>query len=100
MTAMSKTLITSIPATGPRSFMPGQLVGAAFASVKRRWTSWRNRRHVLHLRELDDYLLRDIGLQHRDIDMVLHLHGGEDPTQILNTLADVRLRFEANRYIH
>lgn len=99
MTSTSKTMTTFLPLAGRRVFAPGQAVGSVLGRVKHRWTSWRNRRHLSHLYELDDYLLRDLGLERRDISAALHHSGNEDPTRLLNVLADARLRLELSRNI-
>lgn len=46
----------------------------------------RNRRHVTALTELDDHLLRDIGLQRADVLAVLTQPGHRDPSRMLKIL--------------
>lgn len=99
MTAISKTTMTHVPITGAPASMLKQVVQSVFTSVMRRWTLFRNRRHVIHLNELDNYLLKDIGLQSEDLYTVFHKRRAEDPTRVLAALADARLRVEATRHI-
>lgn len=99
MTAISKTTITPLPTTSTTTSVLKQMVNAVFTSVMRRWTLFRNRRHVLRLNELDIHLLKDIGLQSGDIYTAIHKRGVDDPTRILAALADARLRVEATRHI-
>ncbi|MEN5278582.1 DUF1127 domain-containing protein [Brucella sp. TWI432] len=99
MTAISKTTMTQLPATSANASALKQMVKSVFVSVLRRWTLFRNRRHVMRLNELDNYLLKDIGLQSGDIYTVIHTRSAEDPTRVLSKLADARLRVEATRNI-
>ncbi|OYR08527.1 DUF1127 domain-containing protein [Brucella thiophenivorans] len=99
MTAISKTTMTHLPATSATTVALKQMVQTVFTSVMRRWTLFRNRRHVLLLNELDNYLLKDIGLQREDIYTATHKRGNDDPTRVLAALADARLHVEATRHI-
>ncbi|MBC8718403.1 DUF1127 domain-containing protein [Ochrobactrum sp. Marseille-Q0166] len=99
MTAISKTIMTHLPATSTLTSVLKQMVKSVFMSVMRRWTLIRNRRHVLHLNELDNYLLKDIGLQSGDVFTAIHKRSAEDPTRVLAALADARSRVEATRHI-
>ncbi|MEJ5082169.1 MULTISPECIES: DUF1127 domain-containing protein [unclassified Ochrobactrum] len=99
MTAISKTTMTHLPATSTTSSVLSQVVQSVFTSVMRRWTLFRNRRHVAHLNELDSYLLRDIGVHSGDIYTANHTRMTDDPTRILAALADARARVEATRHI-
>lgn len=51
------------------------------------FTGYRNRRHVARLGELDDYLLRDIGLRRCDLYSVSHCERTQDPTRLLTMVA-------------
>ena len=99
MTAISKTTITPLPVTSATTSVLKQMVQAVFTSVLRRWTLFRNRRHVAHLNELDSYLLRDIGVHSGDIYTATHTRMTDDPTRVLAALADARARIEATRHI-
>ncbi|WP_273727077.1 DUF1127 domain-containing protein [Brucella gallinifaecis] len=99
MTAISKTTMTHLPATSTLTSVLKQMVKSVFMSVMRRWTLIRNRRHVLHLNELDNYLLKDIGLQSGDVFTAIHKRSAEDPTRVLAALADARSHVEATRHI-
>jgi uncharacterized protein YjiS (DUF1127 family) len=46
----------------------------------------RNRRQVVSLSELDDHLLRDIGLERADVLAVLAQPGHRDPSRMLKIL--------------
>lgn len=99
MTAISKTTMTHLPATSTTNSVLSQVVQSVFTSVMRRWTLFRNRRHVAHLNELDSYLLRDIGVHRGDIYTAIHTRATDDPTRVLAALADARARVEATRHI-
>lgn len=99
MTATSKTTMTHLPTKRATPSALKQMVKAVFASVMRRRTLFRNRRHVLHLNELDNYLLKDIGLEREDVYTAIRKRDTEDPTRVLSKLADARLRVEATRHI-
>jgi uncharacterized protein YjiS (DUF1127 family) len=99
MTAISKTTMTHLPATSAPTSVLKQVVKSVFTSVMRRWTLFRNRRHVLHLNELDHYLLKDIGLHSGDLYTAISQRNPQDPTSVLAALADARSRVEAARNI-
>lgn len=100
MTATSRTTMTHLPATSTTNSVLRQGVQSVFASVMRRWTLFRNRRHVVHLNQLDSYLLKDIGLQSEDIYTAIHTRATDDPTRVLADLADARARVAATRHIY
>lgn len=99
MTAISKTTTTYLPATSAATSTFAQTVKAVFTSALRRWMIFRNRQHVMRLNELDDYLLRDIGLHRGDVYTATHYRGKENPTRVLRSLADAQRRIEATRHI-
>ncbi|MFS2324001.1 DUF1127 domain-containing protein [Brucella sp. H1_1004] len=99
MTAISKTTITPLPQTSTSTSVLRQMVNSVFASAMRRWTLFRNRRHVGHLNQLDSYLLKDIGVHDGDIYTAIHTRVTDDPTRVLAALADARARLEATRHI-
>lgn len=99
MTAISKTTTAHLPASSTSTFVLSQAVKSVFASVMSRWTLFRNRRHVFYLNQLDNYLLKDIGLESGDVYTAMHKHSAEDPTRMLAALADARKRVEATRHI-
>ena len=99
MTAISKTTMTHLPETSTSTSVLHQMVKSVFTSVMRRWTLFRNRRHVVHLNQLDSYLLKDIGVHGGDIYTAIHTRATDDPTRVLAALADARARVEATRHI-
>lgn len=58
----------------------------------------KNRRAVLALAELDDHMLRDIGLRRADIRAVLTLPLPHDPSQALKEIC-CRLRAVTDRFL-
>lgn len=99
MTAISKTTTTYLPATRAETSTLVQTVKAVFTSALRRWMIVRNRRQLMRISELDDYLLRDIGLHRGDVYTATHYRGRENPTRVLRSLADAQRRIEATRHI-
>jgi len=99
MTATSKITTTHLPATSAPTFVLAQKVKTAITSIMRRWTFSDGRRQVANLSDFDDHMLRDIGLRREDIYTATHYRGVEDPTRVLNELADARLRIKATGLI-
>jgi uncharacterized protein YjiS (DUF1127 family) len=54
--------------------------------------AWKNRREFYHLGEMSDSELADIGLTRSDLNVVVDLPFGSDPTVHLGSLAEARLR--------
>ena len=54
--------------------------------------AWKNRRAVYHLGEMSDTELADIGLTRSDLNVVVDLPFGTDPTAHLGSMADARVR--------
>ncbi len=96
MIATSKFTTTHLPAKSGQVSAFAQMVKAVFASILRRWTFSNGRRQVINLSELDDHLLRDIGLRREDIYTAVHYRGVEDPTRVLSELS-ARQRMKAPR---
>lgn len=66
---------------------------AATTRVKSVWRAIRNRRAANRLADLDDFLLRDIGLSRSDVEQVLKSFGfADDPSQHLSCSARNRSR--------
>jgi uncharacterized protein YjiS (DUF1127 family) len=63
------------------------IVGAG--RLVRMWRNWKARQRVRQLTELDDVILRDIGITRDEIDRVRHLSLDNDPAA---ELARVRQR--------
>jgi uncharacterized protein YjiS (DUF1127 family) len=54
--------------------------------------AWKNRREFYHLGQMSDAELADIGLTRSDLNVVVDLPFGSDPTVHLGALADARQR--------
>jgi Domain of unknown function (DUF1127) len=52
--------------------------------------NWQARRAVASLAEMDDHILRDIGVSRRDVEGLKHLPLGKNATQILEELSNRR----------
>lgn len=61
----------------------------AVASLLR---SWKNRREIYHLGQLSDAQLADIGLVRSDLHVAWQAPMGSDPTAMLGSLSEARLR--------
>jgi uncharacterized protein YjiS (DUF1127 family) len=55
-------------------------------------TAWRNRRDFYRLGEMSDTELADIGLTRSDLNVVVDLPFGRDPTIYLGSIAEARRR--------
>ena len=64
-------------------------------TMARLWRAWRNRRDVAKLLNLDDYMLRDIGLTRGDVTGALSSPRNHDPSEILIGKRNERLRNRA-----
>ncbi len=65
----------------------GGLLSTLTAAVDRFWRSLRSRRQIVHLSELDDHVLNDIGVTRGDIDKVLSQPFMDDPSLALQQIA-------------
>jgi uncharacterized protein YjiS (DUF1127 family) len=90
MTTMIKTM-TMPAATAAMTQMPAR----AFNTVVNFIVRYRNRAAVLHLADLDDHLLQDIGISRSDLRAIRGLQW-RDPGA---ALADARARQEAARQL-
>jgi uncharacterized protein YjiS (DUF1127 family) len=54
------------------------------------WKAWVNRRRLMPLLELDDHMLRDIGVTRHDVAAALSLPAAEDPSPRLVALSRER----------
>jgi uncharacterized protein YjiS (DUF1127 family) len=64
--------------------MPGQ------GLLNRLWTNWISRRQVIRLQELDDHILRDIGVTRQDIEWATRNPLSVNALQQLKTVATNR----------
>lgn len=69
-----------------------QFAGALLAGAGRLWRIRRNRRATLHLLDLDDERLADIGLTRADVHVALFDPRSPDPTGMLEGFAAERRR--------
>jgi uncharacterized protein YjiS (DUF1127 family) len=69
-----------------------QFAGALLAGAGRLWRIHRNRHATLHLLDLDDERLADIGLTRADVHVALFDPRSPDPTAMLEALAAERRR--------
>lgn len=100
MTTMIRPTRFKLTAAGALAFTFVQTAGQAGAVLVRRVMSIRNRGQVSRLSELDDYLLRDIGIRRCDLVTVSACALKDDPTAILRRLADGQARVNAARRIN
>ena len=63
------------------------LINAVLQFVERTLQSWRNRRAVVHLSELDDHALADLGLTRGDVAAALSQPFSHDPSLQLQQIA-------------
>jgi uncharacterized protein YjiS (DUF1127 family) len=67
-----------------------QVVEKAAANVVALWTAYRNRRAVGALLGWDAHMLRDIGLNHSDVESALAVSFNDDPSSRLSSIATER----------
>lgn len=77
-------------ATIPAAAIPGQFV----RSVVRLARALRHRREIMHLAELDDRMLKDIGLMRNDVDSALAEPLFHNPSWVLVRCAERHTRAE------
>jgi uncharacterized protein YjiS (DUF1127 family) len=70
----------------------GQFYGSLFGSLRRYARNWLRRRTLRRVADLDDHLLKDIGLTRAEVDSVLDLPLVFDPVTELHRRLDVRRR--------
>lgn len=83
-------------AAGKGSFVPKFSLAMVAGPIGQLFSTWRNRRVVANMRDMDDALLADIGLVRSDVEKALGA-SGMDPTLYLisvrqNPLRGVRRR--------
>ncbi|MBB2969717.1 DUF1127 domain-containing protein [Mesorhizobium sp. RMAD-H1] len=93
-----KTTTVKLPATGFAATMT-QWATRAFNMVVKFFVVRRNRAAILQLGDLDDYMLKDIGISRSDLYAVLGHSYLDDPSSELGTIADARARQQATRSI-
>ena len=63
------------------------VLSALLRAAHRTLRSWRNRRRIAALGELDDHLLSDLGLKRDDVHRALNLPFAQDPALELQRLS-------------
>lgn len=63
------------------------LVHAVLQFAERTIRSWRNRKSVMQLSELDDHILADLGVTHGDVMTALSQRFSRDPSSELQRIA-------------
>ena len=82
----------STPNGSPRAGAFLQVVAKAAANAAALWTAYRHRRAVGALLGWDAHMLRDIGLNHSDIESALSVGIDEDPSSRLSAISQERRR--------
>lgn len=86
MTAISRTM-TNPAATSELATGFAKFAQAVRSTVMRRWKLAVHLRQARRLSELDDHMLRDLGLHRGDIYTALRCDRDDDATQVLSQLA-------------
>ena len=86
MTTFEHATQTSIAAT--RTAIASRAVNAVINFLR----AWKNRRAFYRLGEMSDAELADIGLTRSDLNVVVDLPFGSDPTTHLGSMAQARIR--------
>jgi uncharacterized protein YjiS (DUF1127 family) len=68
--------------------------GLLFGNLRRGVKNWLKRRMLRQVQDLDDYILRDIGLSREDVNQALDLPLAYDPILELERRLDRRHRFD------
>lgn len=63
-----------------------------FPKLRRLIRSWLAKRNLRRLEQLDDYLLKDIGLSRDDVRYALHLPHDVDPIEEMSRIREQRMR--------
>ncbi|KXF78629.1 hypothetical protein ATN84_02240 [Paramesorhizobium deserti] len=93
-----KTTTVKLPATGFAATMT-QWTTRAFNTVVKFFVVRRNRTAILRLGDLDDYMLKDIGVSRSDLHRVLGRPYLDDPSSELRVIVEARARQQAARGI-
>jgi len=93
-----KTTTVKLPATGFAAILT-QWAARAFNMVATFVVVRRNRAAILRLGDLDDYMLKDIGISRSDLHRALGRSYLDDPSSELGAIADARARQQATRSI-
>jgi uncharacterized protein YjiS (DUF1127 family) len=67
-----------------------EFYGSLFGNLRRSFSNWRKRQILKEVHELDDYILKDIGLERSEVADILHLSLHYDPVVELHRRAEVR----------
>ena len=73
-----------------------QFHGSLFGNLRRYLSNWHKRRMLKQVHDLDDYILKDIGLERAEVEEALYLPLDYDPITELHRRVDQRRRFARN----
>lgn len=99
MTATGIITTTDLATTRGQASTFARMVKIVFSWFARRWAVLRARHQMQRLNELDDHMLRDLGLHRGDIYTAIRYRGEDNPTHVLDALANARRHVEASRLI-
>ena len=85
---MSALVRTDHAAGLPVTALPGRFVNLVAGMIR----IWMNRREIYRLGEMSDWELADIGLTRADLHVASCVPLGEDPTILLGSVAEARIR--------
>jgi uncharacterized protein YjiS (DUF1127 family) len=69
-----------------------EFYGSLFGNLRRYFSNWVKRRMLKQVHDLDDYILKDIGLSRHEVADVLNLPLDYDPITELHRRVNVRRR--------
>jgi uncharacterized protein YjiS (DUF1127 family) len=69
-----------------------EFYGSLFGNLRRYFSNWTKRRMLKQVHDLDDYILKDIGLSRHEVTDVLNLPLDYDPITELHRRVNVRRR--------
>ena len=72
-----------------------QFYGSLFGGLRRYLRNWTKRRALKQVYDLDDYVLKDIGLERAELQDVLHLPLDYDPIAELHRRVDRHRRLDS-----
>lgn len=99
MRTRAEYAVKTLPSPSPARIRMNGAMWAAATQILRFARAIRNRIAVNKLTELDDRLLKDIGLERGDVDRALGAAIGDDPSFELtrSAIANSRTRFNSGR---
>lgn len=99
MTTM-KTATVKLPAATGFAATMTQIATRAFNLAVKFFVARRNRAAILGLGDLDDAMLKDIGISRSDLHAVLRYSHLDDPSSALGDMAAARVRQQEARRIY